>query len=78
MAKEEIYVKLATLDLVEKLRMTSLEEVDYNFRKQEMKILLDLMCIWLSKSFANFAGTAHQLCRQEVLLTPTCRICNTV
>jgi len=76
--KEEIYEQLAAPYLVKKLRITSLEEVDCKFRKQVTNMLSDSMHIWWSKSFANFTGTAHQLCRQELLSTSTCRMCNTV
>ena len=52
--------------------------MDCKFRKQVMKMLPDSMHIWLSKSFANFTGTAYQLCRQGLLSTSTYRICNAV
>jgi len=61
--KEEIYEQLAAPYLVKKLHITSLEEVDCKFRKQVMKMLPDSMHTWWSKSFANFTGTAYQLCR---------------
>lgn len=32
------------------------------------------MLIWLSKSFTNFSGTAHQLCRQSLVTTHQCRM----
>ena len=63
MVKEKIYEQLAAPYLIKKLHITSLDEVDCKFRKQVTKMLLDSMHIWLSKSFANFTGTAHQLYR---------------
>ena len=78
MVKEKIYEQLAAPYLIKKLRITSLDKVDCKFRKQVTKMLPDSMHIWLSKSFANFTGTAHQLCRQGLLATSTCRMCNLV
>ena len=33
------------------------------------------LCVWLSKIFLNFAGTAHQLYRQTLCNSPICRCC---
>ena len=41
-----------------------------------IQLLPDSMYIWLSKSFTNFAGTAHQLYRQNIVSSLVCRICN--
>ena len=75
MIKDNIYRQLAAPYLVKKLRMSSLDEVDFNFRKLVTKILPDALHIWLSKSFTNFSGTAHQLCRQKLLPNSMCRMC---
>ena len=32
--------------------------------------------IWFEKSFTNFAGTAHQLQRQNILSSDACRVCD--
>ena len=75
--KDDIYEQVAAPYLVKKLRITSLDEVDCKFRKQITNMLPDSMHVWLSKSFTNFSGTAHQLCRQGLLTADMCRMCNT-
>ena len=61
MIKDEIYVQLAAPYLKKKLSITSINEIDWNFRKLVIKLISNSLYVWLSKSFTNFAGIAYQL-----------------
>ena len=53
-----------------------MSEIDWCFRKSVVQNLPDETLMWLSKSFTNFTGTAHQLHRQNIVSSPACRMCN--
>ena len=76
MIKDEIYVQLAAPYLTKKLNIILMDEIDWRFRKSVIQLLPDSMYIWLSKSFTNFASTAHQLYRQNIVSSLVCRMCN--
>ena len=73
--REELYSQIAAPYLEKKLRITSIDEVDLKFRKRILNTMSASNLIWLSKSFTNFLGTAHQLCRQGLVSTSQCRMC---
>ena len=75
--RDEIFMHIAAPYLLKKLNITSLNDVDCYLRKQMLTTLSSPMLIWLSKSFTNFSGTAHQLCRQGLVTTDQCRMCHT-
>ena len=76
MIKDNIYVQLAAPYSKKKLSIISMDKIDWSFRKSAIQLLPDSMYIWLSKSFTNFAGTVHQLYRQNIISSPVCRMCN--
>jgi hypothetical protein len=78
MIKDKIYIQLVAPYLKKKLSITSMDEIDWNFRKSVIKLLPDSLYVWLSKSFTNFAGTAHQLHQQNIVSSPVYRMCNVV
>jgi hypothetical protein len=76
MIKDEIYIQLAAPYLTKKLSIISIDKIDSSFRKYVIQLLPDSMYIWLFKSFTNFAGTVHQLHRQNIVSSLVYRMCN--
>ena len=74
--RDETHMHIATPYLIKTLYITSLGDIDCRFRKQMLSTLSAPMLIWLSKSFTNFSGTAHQLHRQGLVTSDHCRMCN--
>ena len=53
-----------------------IEDIGWEFRKLVIKALPNRLYTWLSKSFANFADTAHQLHMHNALSSNRCGVCN--
>ena len=52
---------MVTPFLVEKLKLGSIEEVEYSLRKLIVKLLPPKINAWLAKFFVNFTRTAYEL-----------------
>ena len=76
--REDIYKQIAAPYLVKKLNITSMHEIHWGLRKDIVNLLPKSLHTWLSKSFTNFAGTAHQLHRQQIFSSSICRVCNSM
>ena len=59
MIRDEIYLQLAFPYLAKKLSINAPHEIHWDLRKSIINLLPKGLHIWLSKSFANFAGTAY-------------------
>ena len=76
MIRNDMHKQLATPCLVEKLKLNSIEEVDYSLRKSIVKLLPPQIHVSLAKNFTNFTRIAYQLDRQGILSSPICRMHN--
>ena len=68
--------QIAAPYIEKKLNVASTSEIDWCFRKSVVQNLPDMMLTWLSKSFINFTGIAHQLHRQNIVSSLACRMCH--
>ena len=74
--RDDAHSQIIASYLVDKLKIYTLEEVDYFLRKLIVKLLSPKTHMLLTKSFTNFTRTAHQLHYQEILFSPICKIRN--
>ena len=67
---------MATPYLEKKLNISFMQKKHWGLRKAIVELLSKSLLMWLSKSFANFAKTAHQLHWQKIVSSSVFIVCN--
>ena len=57
------------------LEISNFSKINWSLRHSIVTSTLKFLYLWLSKSFLSFAGTAHQLHRQNLWSSPIFRCC---
>lgn len=69
------YLTCCKPQLVKSLGLYNLDVIDWSLRSNIIDNTPKYLHLWLSKSLHNFTGATHQLHRQKLCSSPTCRCC---